>query len=62
MAKRLSGSSPLQTASPDPWSGLDKAELARLAEQSMDEIAGFLSASAALDPNTPAEATGAEPG
>ena len=61
LAKRLSGSSPIEkTASPDPWSGLDKAELARLAERSMDEIAGFLSANAA--PDAPAEATGAEPG
>lgn len=49
LAKRLSGSSPIEKASlPDLWSGLNKTELARLAERSMDEIAGFLSAGAAL--------------
>jgi hypothetical protein len=50
LAKRLTGSSPLETASPDPWAGLDKAALARLAERSMDEIVGFLSADAAGNP------------
>ena len=42
-AKRLTGSSPIEAASRDPWKGLDKEALARLAAQSMDEIAGFLS-------------------
>lgn len=46
-AKRLTGSSPVRTASPgspvDPWAGLDKETLAKLASKSMDEIAVFLS-------------------
>ena len=64
LAKRLSGTSPIETktASPDPWSGLDKAELARLAERSMDEIADFLSASAVADPKAPAEGSAGQPG
>jgi predicted small secreted protein len=45
-ARRLSGSSPLKAASadpaPDPWSGLDRETLARLASDSMAEIASFL--------------------
>jgi hypothetical protein len=53
LARRLTGSSPLGTASPDPWAGLDKAALARLAERSMDEIIGFLSADAATAGNPP---------
>jgi hypothetical protein len=44
-AQRLSGSSPIRVAGANPWSGLDKAALAKLAADSMDEIAGFLSAS-----------------
>jgi hypothetical protein len=46
-AKRVTGSSPIRSASRDPWTGLDKAALARLADESMHEIASFLSASAA---------------
>jgi hypothetical protein len=50
-AKRLAGSSPVRTASADrplgrstdPWAGLDKETLAKLASKSMDEIAVFLS-------------------
>ena len=42
-AKRLTGSSPIRNASPDPWTGLDREALARLAALSMDEIAAFLS-------------------
>jgi hypothetical protein len=42
-ATRLSGSSPLERGSASSWTGLDRAALARLAAQSMDEIAGFLS-------------------
>jgi hypothetical protein len=45
-AKRVAGSSPIRAASRNPWSGLDKAALARLADESMHEIASFLSASA----------------
>jgi hypothetical protein len=41
-ARRISGSSPIKTAGGDPWSGLDKETLARLAAESMDEIARFL--------------------
>jgi hypothetical protein len=40
--RRLAGSSPVASGTPS-GSGLDKATLARLAAQSMDEIAGFLS-------------------
>jgi hypothetical protein len=44
--RRLSGTSPLKTAStdpvPDPWSGLDREALTRLASDSMAEIASFL--------------------
>ena len=43
-ARRLTGSSPVRAAGADPWSGLDKEALARLAAKSMDEIADFLSA------------------
>jgi hypothetical protein len=43
-ARRLAGSSPIPTApGKSSWSGLDKTALAKLAAQSMDEIAGFLS-------------------
>jgi hypothetical protein len=45
-ARRLSGASPLGPAStdpaPDPWAGLDREALARLASDSMAEIASFL--------------------
>ena len=40
--RRLAGSSPVASGT-SSWSGLDKATLAKLAAQSMDEIAGFLS-------------------
>jgi hypothetical protein len=44
--RRLTGSSPIRIASGKAsWTGLDKAALAKLAAQSMDEIAGFLSES-----------------
>jgi hypothetical protein len=46
-ARRFTGTSPIRTAAGDPWSGLDKEALRRLAAESMDEIATFLSASAA---------------
>jgi hypothetical protein len=46
-AQRVTGSSPIKTASKkNPWDGLDKEALARLAAKSMDEIASFLSAGA----------------
>lgn len=41
-AKRVTGTSPIGGSSTDPWAGLDKAALSRLAAASMDEIAGFL--------------------
>ncbi len=57
-AQRITGSSPISPAfrrqQNDPWEGLDKAALARLAARSMDEIANFLSASAS---GVPAAAT-----
>jgi hypothetical protein len=48
-AQRVTGSTPIRAASSktarkNPWDGLDKEALARLAERSMDEIASFLSA------------------
>jgi hypothetical protein len=47
-AQRVTGSSPIKTASKkNPWDGLDKEALARLAARSMDEIASFLAAGAA---------------
>ena len=63
-AKRLTGSSPIRSASPDPWSGLDKETLAKLAAQSMDEIAVFLAESkAAAGPTVTAQVqTGTELG
>lgn len=42
-AKRITGSSPIGTASTPSWSALDRDALARLAARSMDEIADFLS-------------------
>jgi hypothetical protein len=48
-AQRITGSSPVRTASRRPrnaWEELDKEALARLAARSMDEIASFLNASA----------------
>jgi hypothetical protein len=47
-AQRVTGSSPIKsTARKNPWNGLDKEALARLAAKSMDEIASFLAAGAA---------------
>jgi hypothetical protein len=44
-AQRVTGSSPIKAASKkNPWDGLDKEALARLAARSMDEIATFLAA------------------
>ena len=46
-AQRVAGSAPIKAASnKNPWDGLDKEALARLAAKSMDEIASFLSAGA----------------
>jgi hypothetical protein len=44
-AQRVAGSSPVR-AGANPWDGLDKEALARLAAKSMDQIATFLVASA----------------
>lgn len=47
-AQRVAGSAPIKAASAkNPWDGLDKEALARLAARSMDEIASFLSAGTA---------------
>jgi hypothetical protein len=43
LAKRVTGSSPMPSATPDPWAGLDRPALRRLAAKSMEEIAAFLS-------------------
>jgi hypothetical protein len=46
-AQRVTGSAPVKAPSKkNPWDGLDKEALARLAAKSMDEIATFLSAAA----------------
>jgi hypothetical protein len=58
-AKRLSGSSPARIAS-GSISATDKKALARLAQASMDEIAGFLSASKSEPELQTAEAAGDE--
>ena len=58
-AKRLSGSSPARIAS-GSISATDKEALARLAQASMDEIAGFLSASKSEPALQTAEAAGDE--
>jgi hypothetical protein len=60
-AKRLTGSSPIAAGSKNPWTSLDKATLARLANASMDEIAEFLSASKADAPFQTANASPSEP-
>ncbi|WP_112662699.1 hypothetical protein [Microvirga flavescens] len=60
-AKRLTGSSPLKSATGNPWTALDKATLAKLANASMDEIAEFLSAAKAEAPFQTAEAALSEP-
>ena len=41
-AKRVAGSSPIRAAAAEPWQGLDRDALRKLAQQSMDEIAVFL--------------------
>lgn len=52
-ARRVTGSAPIKAASrKNPWEGLDKEALARLAARSMDEIATFLAAGpAAAEPS-----------
>ncbi len=59
-AKRLAGSSPAGIAS-GSISAADREALARLAQASMDEIAGFLSASKSEPSIRTAEAPGDEP-
>lgn len=59
-AKRLAGSSPARIAS-GSISATDREALARLAQASMDEIAGFLSASKSEASIQTAEAPGDEP-
>ena len=60
-AKRLTGSKPIRAAGRDPWSGLDKDTLAKLAAESMDEIAVFLSESKRAGATVTAEVrTGSE--
>ncbi len=59
-ATRLAGSSPLRTASEDPWGSLDQDSLAKLAGRSMDEIAVFLSETK-IAAAAPAEGSGAAP-
>jgi hypothetical protein len=57
-AQRVTGSSPIKAASKkNPWDGLDKEALARLAAKSMDEIASFLSAGASVTAEPPQEAS-----
>lgn len=41
-AKRVAGSSPIRAAAAEPWQGLDREALRKLAQRSMDEIAVFL--------------------
>ncbi len=45
-AKRVTGAKPIRTAGATPWDGLDRDALRRLAEESLNEIAGFLVADA----------------
>ena len=59
-ATRLAGSSPIRTASVDPWSALDQDTLAQFAGRSMDEIAVFLS-EAKIAAAAPAGSSGAAP-
>ena len=50
-ARRVTGSAPIKAASrKNPWDGLDKEALARLAARSMDEIATFLAAGPTAEP------------
>jgi hypothetical protein len=62
-AQRVTGSSPIKAASKkNPWDGLDKEALARLAAKSMDEIATFLSAGASPTTAAPEAADDASEG
>lgn len=46
-AKRVTGARPIRTADAErPWDGLDREALKRMAQESMNEIAGFLVADA----------------
>jgi hypothetical protein len=55
-ARRVTGSAPIKAASgKNPWDGLDKEALARLAARSMDEIATFLAAGPGPPSPQPAE-------
>jgi len=46
-AKRVAGAKPIRTADAErPWEGVDREALKRLAQESMNEIAGFLVADA----------------
>lgn len=56
-AQRLTGSSPIKVGSSNPWTSLDKATLAKLANSSMDEIAQFLAAAKAEAPFQTADAS-----
>ena len=57
-AKRVTGTLPVRAASTDPWDGLDKEALRRLAAQSMDDFASFIVASNAAQPAGEAGALG----
>jgi hypothetical protein len=60
-AQRVTGSSPIKAASKkNPWDGLDKEALARLAARSMDEIATFLAAGPAAAPSEPMDDVASE--
>ncbi|HEX8166107.1 MAG TPA: hypothetical protein VF601_10005 [Beijerinckiaceae bacterium] len=64
-ARRVTGSAPISAAAKkpgkNPWDGLDKEALARLAARSMDEIATFLAAGPApAAPPEPAEEAASE--
>jgi hypothetical protein len=61
-AKRLTGSRPLPSGASDPWSDLDRATLAKLAAESMDEIAVFLSEAKSNGPTLTADASAAPAG
>jgi hypothetical protein len=62
-ATRLAGSSPIRTASADPWADLDQDTIAKLAGRSMDEIAAFLSETKNAAASAPAAPAGsAAPG
>jgi hypothetical protein len=57
-ATRLAGSSPLRTASADPWADLDPDTIAKVAGRSMDDIAAFLSESKNAAASAPASPSG----